>query len=177
MISGEKVIIRGITKDSSEDIYNWVNQEELRSLTGTVYPISEYEHEEWIRNQTTSFDRKLFLICDRETGMNIGTIGLRNFDWINRNVELYISIGDYPKGKGGYGYDAVKLLISYCFCHLNLHKVYLHVFESNTRAIKCYKKVGMKQEGILVDHHFQNGHYENVIVMSKINNDYLTSSN
>ena len=47
--------------------------------------------------------------------------------------------------------------------------MYLHVFESNKRAIRCYEKVGMKKEGILLDQHFQNGEYENVIVMGMVN--------
>ena len=169
MISGEKTVIKGITKDSVNEIYKWVNREELRPLTGTVYPVSEYEHEKWVEKQVTSPDRKLFLISEKRTGKNIGTIGLKNFDWINRNVELFVSVGDYPDNTGGYGSDAVRVLVSYCFNRLNLHKVYLHVFESNTRAIRCYEKVGMKQEGILIDHHYQNGKYENVLVMSIIN--------
>ena len=171
MISGEKVCIKGITKESTQEIYKWVNIEQLRSLTGTVYPVSEYEHEEWIKRQVTSSDRKLFLISDKETDVNIGTIGLKNIDWINRNAELYISIGNYPQTGAGYGTDAVKTMITYCFRSLNLHKIYLHVFETNTRAINSYKKSGMVQEGILKDHHFQNGRYENVIVMSIINDN------
>ena len=40
MISGEKVVLKGITKSDSSKIYEWVNKEELRPLTGTLYPIS-----------------------------------------------------------------------------------------------------------------------------------------
>ena len=32
MITGNRVIIKGVTKDSSKEIYKWVNIEELRSL-------------------------------------------------------------------------------------------------------------------------------------------------
>ncbi len=169
MISGEKTIIRGITKESSKDIYKWVNQEKLRLYTGTLYPVSEYEHDEWIKKQVSSNDRKLFLICDKETQHNIGTIGLKNFDYINKNVELFISIGEEKYISGGkykgYGTDAVGIFVKYCFEHLNMHKIYLHVFESNERAIHCYEKVGFRKEGTLVEHHFQNGKYENVIIM------------
>ena len=164
MITGNRVIIKGVTKDSSKEIYKWVNIEELRSLTGTLYPISEYEHDEWIKNATTSSDRKLFLVEDKLTSENIGTIGLKNFDNINRNAELFISLSKY----GGFGSDAVATLVNYCFEHLNLHKVYLNVFESNKRAIKCYLKAGFIQEGVLKEHHFNKGNYEDVIVMAVI---------
>ena len=162
MITGNKVVIKGITKESSKQIYEWVNMEDLRSLTGTLYPISEFEHEEWIKKVTSSPDKKLFLVEDKETCENIGTIGLKNFDQINRNAELFISLSKY----GGYGSDAVQTLVKYCFSHLNIHKVYLNVFESNKRAIRCYEKSGFVAEGVLKEHHFNNGDYENVIVMA-----------
>ena len=170
MISGEKVVLKGITKESANEIYEWVNHEDLRPLTGTVYPVSVFEHEEWIKRQVTRQDRKLFLIADKETGSNIGTIGLKNFDWLNRNVELFVCIAKNLKNsQRGYGTDAVTTLVKYCFYSLNLHKVYLHVFESNTRAIRCYEKAGMSREGNLIDQHFQNGKYENVLVLGIVN--------
>ena len=172
MISGEKIYLKGIMKEDVPMIYKWVNQEGLRDLTGTLYPVSEMEHEKWIVNLLASPDRKLFMICCAETDRKIGTIGLRNFNWINRNAELFISIGevdDYTSK--GYGSDAVRTFVKYCFEHINLHKIYLHVFASNGRAIRCYEKAGFREEGLLKDHHFSRGCYENVMVMSRICHD------
>lgn len=167
MITGEKTVIKGITKENSTDIYNWVNREELRNLTGTLYPVSEYEHEEWIKRQTTSSDRKLFVIYDKENDRPIGSIGLKNIDTVSRNAELFICIGD-SSAPEGCGSDAVSTFVKYCFLHLNFHKIYLHVFESNPRAIRCYQKAGFKMEGELKEHHFQNGAYETVFVMGMV---------
>ena len=168
MISGEKVILKGLTKDSSELIYEWVNQEDLRSLTGTLYPISEYEHEEWVKKMATATDKKLFLICDKSTCKPIGTIGLKNFNYTVRKVELFISIGDSEYLSGGYGTDSVKTLVDFCFSNLNLHKVYVRVFSSNKRAIRCYEKAGFKIEGNLRDEHYINGRYEDVVLMGNV---------
>ncbi len=164
MISGKNVIIRGVQKEDSANIYEWVNVEELRDLTGTLYPVSEFEHEAWIKNVTTSGSTKLFLVLDKSDGRKIGTIGLKNFDTINRNVELFISLNI----SGGYGADAVETLADYCFRRLNIHKVYLNVFESNKRAIRCYEKAGFVREGVLLEHHFSNYGFENVVMMGKI---------
>ena len=167
MITGEKVIIRSILKSDEKDIFEWVNREELRRMTGTLYPISEYEHEEWIRTIATSSKKKLFVILIKENLEKIGTIGLKNFDDVNKNVELYISIGsNLPDHIGkGYGTDAIRTLVRYCFDNLNIHRVYLHVFETNKRAIKAYENAGFIKEGVLREHHFNNGRYEDVIVM------------
>ena len=164
MISGKYVEIRGIVKEDAPLIYEWVNREDLRDLTGTLYPVSEYEHEKWIQSVTLAQDKKLFSVYwDNRC---IGTIGLKLIDHINSNAELFISLGD--TSTPGIGTDAVSTLVDYCFTHLNFHKIYLHVFESNTRAISCYKNAGFTVEGELKDQHFSNGTYESVLIMSKI---------
>lgn len=58
--------------------------------------------------------------------------------------------------------------MNFCFQHLNLHRIYLHVFESNKRAIRCYEKAGFAIEGTLRDHHFAKGKYEDVLIMGRI---------
>lgn len=164
MISGKYVEIRGIAKEDAPLIYEWVNREDLRDLTGTLYPVSEYEHEKWIQNVTLAQDKKLFAVY--RDNRCIGTIGLKFIDHINSNAELFISLGD--TSIPGIGTDAVSTLVDYCFTHLNFHKIYLHVFESNKRAISCYKNAGFTVEGELKDQHFSNGTYESVLIMSKI---------
>ncbi|MBP3626854.1 MAG: GNAT family N-acetyltransferase [Clostridia bacterium] len=166
MITGKKVIIKGISKELAGEIYNIVNKEDFRSLTGTLYPVSEYEHEEWIKRVTCNSEQKLFMVLCKETNCFLGTIGLKNFDHKNRNAELFISL-DSP---GGYGADAVETLVEYCFKHLNLHKIYLKVFDYNKKAISCYEKAGFIREGILADQHFNDGHYTDVIIMGVIAN-------
>lgn len=165
MISGEKVQLRGITHENASLIYQWVNREDLRDLTGTLYPVSEYEHDNWMKAVTTDSKQKLFSIYMNEKC--IGTIGLKNMDFINRNAELFIAIGENSEIPGR-GTDAVNTLVNYCFMHLNFHKIYLHVFESNKRAIRCYEKAGFSVEGILREHHFSQGKYENVLIMGRI---------
>lgn len=66
MITGKRIIIRGIRKEDVKEIYTWVNNENLRSFTGTLYPISEYEHEVWIKSQFESTEKNYFwYVTDR----------------------------------------------------------------------------------------------------------------
>lgn len=165
MICGKKVVLKGISREDAPLIYKWANSEELRDLTGTLYPISEYEHDKWMEAVTLNSNAKLFSIYLQNHC--IGTIGLKNIDFINSNAELFISIGESSALGGGYGTDAVETLVNFCFMHLNLHKIYLHVFQSNGKAIRCYEKAGFIIEGKLRDHHFSRGTYEDVLIMGR----------
>jgi RimJ/RimL family protein N-acetyltransferase len=169
MIVGEKVILTGLKPDSIPKILNWVNNPENKVLTGTVYPISEFEHNDWIREKSKSKHEKLFIIQDLATKTEIGTIGIKNTDFINRNAEIYISIGDEEFRGRGFGTDAVSALVEFCFSTLNLHKLYLHVFEFNLGAIRSYEKAGFIKEGKLKEQHFCKGKYHDVYVMAIIN--------
>jgi len=77
-------------------------------------------------------------------------------------ISVWVKI--YPGG----GTDAVNALVHFCFMHLNLHKIYLYVFESNQRAVNCYKKAGFAIEGKMLEHHFAKGKYEDVLVMGRV---------
>ena len=81
-------------------------------------------------------------------------------------MRSFLSVSEIPMYR--VGTDAVETLVNYCFRHLNFHKIYLHVFESDIMAIKCYENAGFTVEGELKDHHFSNGKYENVLILSKI---------
>jgi UDP-4-amino-4,6-dideoxy-N-acetyl-beta-L-altrosamine N-acetyltransferase len=170
MIVGEKVILIGLTTDSIPKILSWVNNPDTKVLTGSVYPVSEFEHNDWIREKAKSKHDKLFIIQDKATKAEIGTIGMKNTDFINRNAEIYISVGDEKFRGSGYGTDALSSLVHFCFSTLNLHKLYLQVFEFNTGAIHSYEKAGFVTEGKFKEQHYADGRYYDVLFMAIINN-------
>jgi RimJ/RimL family protein N-acetyltransferase len=77
----------------------------------------------------------------------IGLIGFDGINWTNRDTYVAIGIGERDFWGRGYGTDAMRLMLRYAFCELNLHRVSLTVFEYNPRGIHCYEKCGFKHEG------------------------------
>ncbi len=71
----------------------------------------------------------------------------------------------------GHGTEAVKLLCRFGFADLNLHRIYLHVFETNSRAIRAYEKSGFVREGSLREAAFIDGKWLDVAVMGLIKNN------
>lgn len=78
---------------------------------------------------------------------HIGSCSL--YDWDGTNIQLGIRIGDKNFWNSGYGTDAVKILVNYCFVTLDVERIWLKVLPWNTRAIKCYEKCGFVRAGWL----------------------------
>lgn len=163
-----QINLRALKKSDSNLILNWMKNEKLRYLIGTVYPITELEHENWFQNRMLEKDNRMFVI-DLDNEKSIGIVGFKNLDWVNRNSELFIYIGDEEYWGKGYGTQALELIIKFAFNNLNLHMLYLEVFSYNKNATKTYKRLGFKQDGILRQSKFQDGKYYDKIIMSKIN--------
>lgn len=93
-------------------------------------------------------------------------------DWKNRNAELGITIGEKAYWGQGYGTDAIRTLLDLAFREMNLHRIFLRVDEDNARGIRCYEKVGFRQEGTLRDATFKEGTYQSQHVMSILKSEF-----
>lgn len=175
MLKGEKVRLRGYTKDDIKLAYEYMNDPEvmLNLSTGIPYPMTLEMEMEWFENQKKLKDTYNFAIETLEEGIYIGGCGINNIDWKNGTATVGIFIGhkDY-RGKG-YGTDAMKILVDFIFNQINVNRVELSVFEFNERAQKSYKKCGFIEEGRLRQKLFRNGKYYDEIVMSILRDEYL----
>ncbi|MGQ9628969.1 MAG: GNAT family N-acetyltransferase [bacterium] len=171
MLVGEKVILRPFEREDMERALKWINDREIMRLTGVYRPISLDRQKLWYEDLLRRNDTFIYSIIAKGDGEFIGTCGLYDIHWQIRKADLRIRIGERNYWHKGYGAESVKLLISFAFKDLNLHRVGLEVFENNVPAIRLYEKCGFVREGILRDAGFVNGNYVNVIVMSIINEE------
>jgi len=81
-------------------------------------------------------------------------------------------IGEKDYWGRGYGTDAVLVLLRLAFDKVGLHRVHLHVFDFNERAISCYEKCGFRREGMLRDYWFKNGKFRDTLLMSILESEY-----
>jgi RimJ/RimL family protein N-acetyltransferase len=83
-----------------------------------------------------------------------------------------IFIGDKSVWDQGYGTDVMRLLLKHGFETLNLNRIYLKVYATNLRAIRCYEKVGYVPEGRLREASYKHGQYVDFILMSVLRSEY-----
>jgi RimJ/RimL family protein N-acetyltransferase len=112
------------------------------------------------------------LAIETKDGIHIGNLGLHDPHPEHRSATLGILIGEKDYWSNGYGTDAIVTLLRFGFGEMNLHRVTLHVFEFNERAIACYKKCGFQIEGTLRQHYYGEGRYWDVIVMGVLRDDF-----
>lgn len=100
---------------------------------------------------------------------SIGSTYIRDINYKDGKGEFGIFIGEDNYLSRGIGAEATKLIIQYGFKELGLHKIFLRVLSNNTRAIKCYEKVGFIQEGYFKDEVLIQENYHDLVFMAIFN--------
>lgn len=147
----------------------WINDPDLRYLTGSRYPVSKYEHEKWFHARSTDPDNKTYAIKVSENEEIIGIIGNAHYNKINRIADIFFYIGEKNMRRKGFGQDAVSLFSDFCFKEMNIHKLCGFVYEYNEASRRVFDKCGYSVEGVLSNHWYKNGKYHDVYVFGLIN--------
>jgi len=167
--SSGSVRLRLVRQEDSNLLFEWINDRELVVLNAPFRPISKVEHEKWVDSLGLRRNFAFFMIEDVASGLAIGSCQLTNIHDVHRSAELQIRIGRSDYQNKGAGSEAVRLLIEHGFDKLKLHRIMLHVFSTNLRAIHVYKKNGFRQEGVLREAAFIEGRWLDVFVFGLIN--------
>jgi diamine N-acetyltransferase len=144
----------------------WINDPIISDIMGYL-PVKSYANQlNWFKSITMDNTRFIFAICLSEGNSHIGNVGLGNIDYINKHCMFNIFIAEQSDRKRGLGSEATKLALEFAFKRLNLNKVYLRTSERFKEANGMYKKLGFVKEGVLRQHFFTNGSYEDKIMYS-----------
>jgi len=178
MIEGTKVRIRAIEKTDIDEIMKWVNDREVMDNLIMRYPVSRYQEEKWIEKALDDPNprNKVFAI-ETKDGVYLGGIGLHRIDWENSNTEVGIVIGNKEYWNKGYGTDAMFTILDFAFNQMNLHRVYLRVFEYNQRGVRSYQKCGFKKQGVLREDRYIRGEYRDTVMMGILRDEFNKKPN
>lgn len=165
ILKGPDIYLREMTDADTELIVKWRNSEFVRSRFIYRKPFTEEGHRYWIETMVKTGKAVQFIICTKE-GEPIGSVYLRDIDREHRKAEYGIFIGEEHALGRGYGTQAAKLMLSYAFSELSLHKVMLRLLADNQRAARSYEKAGFVKEAYLKEDVYLDGEYKDVILMA-----------
>lgn len=175
MIISETVRLRAIERQDLPLFVAWLNDPEVRQHLLVNIPLSQAQEDGWFERMLTRplEEQPLGIEVRTPEGWRlVGNCSFFDLDWRNRCCEIGIFIGDKEYWSRGYGTQVMLLMLKYGFNTLNLNRVYLRVYESNPRGIKCYEKAGFRHEGRLRQAIFQDGRYIDLLILSVIRSEW-----
>lgn len=171
------VYLRAIDRTDIEQNTIWINSEYISDIMGYL-PVMPFSQQiDWFEKLKNDKSRLIFAICLKESKKYIGNTGLGKIDFINRHTMFSIFIADQTYHNKGIGSTVTRLMLDFAFKRLNLNKVYLQTSERFVSAVKMYEKFGFQKDGVLRQHYYSRGKFEDKIIYSILKEEYNEKRN
>ena len=110
----------------------------------------------------------MFGVTDKQKKL-IGVCGLTYIDWKNRHAEIsnIISIKNWQRSKEAK--NTLDLIIKYGFDELNLHRLWVEIFDTIPENVKLFEKMKFVKEGTLRDKLWRNSKWHDSFIYSMLN--------
>jgi RimJ/RimL family protein N-acetyltransferase len=163
-----RIVLRELERADLATLNAWRADRELVGLLGSPFRhVNAEVDQQWFDAYLASRHRNVRVaICDASTQALLGVAYLLDIDWVNRDAEFAIQIGDAAARGCGIGTEATRVVLDHAFDDLDLHRVHLAVLASNARAIALYEKTGFRAEGLFRQAVFKDGQRVDVIPMA-----------
>lgn len=171
-IEGKRVYLSPMCTDDAIKYTKWMNDFDVTDKINSSCNVISLESEKAWLEKNSGIGNYQFAIVKQENDELIGNCSLHNLDLINGRATVGIFIGDKENRGKGYGSEALELLLSYGFNHLNLNNIMLTVYSFNEPAIFCYKKIGFKEIGRRREAYFKNNERYDEIFMDIIRSEF-----
>lgn len=142
MIKTERLTIEDLILEDVKQIFAWKRNSALLMLEYDFINSLDGDINYWYRERVNTPRLKSYSVKNSE-GKVIGFISIRNIRKFFKTAILGITFDERYIGKG-YGTEALKAFLDYYFNSMNMRKMKLDVGVYNSRALKCYKKLGFE---------------------------------
>jgi RimJ/RimL family protein N-acetyltransferase len=170
MIKGKLTGLRAVEIGDIDKLKYWRNLPHFRKNFREVRELNSENQRSWFDGLQKNSNRDvMFAIVELQTNNLIGAAGLLYINWIIRAADFsfYIGKDDVYIDDQGFAEDATRLLLEYGFATLNLHKIWMELYEFDEKKIDFFKnKFGFKTDGTLRDNCFDEGRYWNSFIIS-----------
>ncbi|WP_079504987.1 GNAT family N-acetyltransferase [Mesobacillus jeotgali] len=167
----ERLILRLFQESDAPAVTRLCNNYNLyKSTLNLPYPYSLKDALGWISRHEENFEGDRFYefaVTDRESGELYGAVALSNNQRFS-NGEIAYWVGEDYWGKG-YATEAAQAVVKFAFEVKGYHKVYARYFQSNPASGKVMEKLGMKEEGILIDQIKKEDQFEDLVCYGIVN--------
>ena len=171
-IAGKKCYLSPPALEDAALYCEWLNDLNVSRYLEPSFSLTVEEETEALKNLHK--ENKIFGIHDVKTDKLIGSCGLHEIHTVNQTAMFGIFIGDASCWNKGIGTEAATLCLDFAFNVLNLHTIYLYVYDYNKRAIASYKKIGFLVSGKRREGRFFAGKRHDIIIMDILRDEFTS---
>ncbi len=175
MIKGKILGLRAIEAKDLSLLQAWRNNTLFRRNFREARELNMFNQESWFEKTNKSANDFMFVFERLDNNELLGAGGLLYINWIIRSADFsfYIGYKDLYIDDFGYANEATNLLLNYGFNNLNLNKIWMELYEFDSKKISFFKEqFNFKIDGCLRDNCFEDGKYWNSYIISLTKNDY-----
>ena len=176
LLTGATTRLAVLTQDDLPVMLGWTANIELQRLiqVDVVRTLCvEDLHDQYAAWRTDS-NRYDFAVRALDDDRMLGRRSARSINWRDRVCKISIMIGAPADWGRGYGSDATRVLLKFCFMELALNRVQLGVVSYNERAIHAYRKIGFQDEGVIREAARRDGRYYDILQMAILRREWET---
>jgi len=166
-----------LSREDLSHIKDWRNSQ--MDVLRQWRPLSDLNQENWYRVVSEDDHQVIFSIKERNSDTStklIGYCGITNIDYINRRGEISFLVDpSRTEDIDLYRLDlsaVLNFLCLYGFDSLNLHKLFTETFDFRVDHINILEEFGMHRDGIIREHQYTNGKYNNSVIRSILQTEW-----
>lgn len=162
--------MRRLRLDDITRVRAWRNLPEVARYMYTDHEISEAEHARWFGDALDRPDRRYWIIeLDEEP---VGLANLVDISERHRRASWAFYLADPAVRGRGVGSFTETYVLKHAFAELGLHKLCCEVLGSNAAVVKMHQKFGFVVDGVLRQHIWKDGTFDDVVSLSMTADEY-----
>jgi RimJ/RimL family protein N-acetyltransferase len=168
MLLGSRISLGPFVPEDCAAVFCWMNDVAAARLDLAYRPVDMMAHQQWWQGLGKDQSKVVFAIRKLSEPLLIGFVQIAGMNSVHRSAEIGIRIGEEKNRGQGFGAEALRLAVEFCWNHLNLNRVQLTVFKYNLRAISAYQAAGFRKEGRMRRAAFIGGEWVDLILMAAL---------
>jgi RimJ/RimL family protein N-acetyltransferase len=168
MLLGSRISIGPFVPEDFGAVFCWLNDVAAARLDLAYRPVDMMAHQQWWQGLGKDPGKVVFAVRKTSEPAIVGFVQITGINAVHRSAEMGIRIGEEKNRGQGYGTEALRLALDFCWNHLNLNRVQLTVFRHNARAIAAYGAAGFRKEGRMRKAAFVGGKWTDLIMMAAL---------
>jgi len=164
-----RVALGPISLQDADTMFRWQNDPEAARTDYAWRPVDGLAQQRWFSTLGTDPTQVWFAVRRRDPGPDqgrmVGFVVLRHISTVHRSVELGLRIGSEADRSQGFGREAARLAVTYCWESLNLERIQVVVFGDNERSLRLFRSLGFEREGALRRASYVGGAWHDNIIL------------